>query len=71
MGAPNRFSILDCGEATFYNLTTGKAIVTLKTLKTSGVETSGTTTYARGGRGNAKLVGFSSNKEVIKQIFKL
>ncbi|HEY8805719.1 MAG TPA: hypothetical protein VIM42_11570 [Clostridium sp.] len=62
MSSPNRFAIRDCGEATFYDLTTGKAIVTLKTLKTSGVETSGTTVYSKGGRGNAKLVGFSSDK---------
>ena len=62
MASPNRFAIRDCGEATFYDLTTGKAIVTLRTLKTSGVETAGTTVYAKGGRGNAKLVGFSSDK---------
>ena len=62
MSSPNRFAIRDCGEATFYDLTTGKAIVTLRTLKTSGVETAGTTVYAKGGRGNAKLVGFSSDK---------
>jgi len=48
MATPNRFAIRDCGEATFYDLTSGKAIVTLKTLKTSGIETSGTTVYARG-----------------------
>lgn len=59
----NRFAIRDAGEATFFDLVTGKAIVTLRTLKTSGVETTGETVYARGGRGNAKLVGFSSNRE--------
>lgn len=63
MATPNRFSIRDAGQATFYNLQTGKAIVTLNTLKTSGVESSGEVTYARGGFGNPKLVGFSSNKE--------
>lgn len=63
MSTPNRWAIRDAGSATFYNLTTGKPIVTLTTLKTSGVETSGETVYARGGTGNAKLVGFSSNRE--------
>lgn len=63
MATPNRFAIRDAGSATFYNLQTGKAIVTLNTLKTSGVESSGETTYVRGGFGNPKLVGFSSNKE--------
>jgi hypothetical protein len=41
MSTPNRWAIRDAGEATFYNLTTGKPVVTLRTLKTSGVETSG------------------------------
>lgn len=63
MATPNRFSIRDAGQATFYNLQTGKAIVTLDSLKTSGVESSAETTFARGGFGNSKLVGFSHNKE--------
>ena len=63
MAPPNWWATREAGEATFYNLVTGKAIVTLRTLKTSGVETSGETVYSRGGRGNAKLVGFSSNRE--------
>lgn len=63
MATPNRWAIREAGEASFYSLVNGKAIVTLRTLKTSGVETSGETVYARGGRGNAKLVGFSSNRE--------
>jgi hypothetical protein len=63
MSTPNRWAIKEAGEATFYNLSTGKAICTLSTLKTTGVETTGETVYARGGRGNAKLVGFSTNRE--------
>lgn len=63
MAAPNRFAIREAAEATFWSLVTGKPIVTLRTLKTNGVETSGETVYARGGRGNSRLVGFSSNRE--------
>ena len=63
MATPNRWAIRDAGIATFYDLTTGKPVVTLRTLKTSGLETSGETVYARGGFGNPKLVGFSSNRE--------
>lgn len=63
MATPNRFALRDAGKATFYNLQTGKAMVTIESLKTSGVETSGDTTYATGGFGNARLVGFSSNKQ--------
>lgn len=48
MATPNRWAIRDCGIATFYSLTTLKPIVSLHTLKTSGVETSGETAYARG-----------------------
>jgi len=68
--AIKRWAIRDAGIATFYALKNitggaqlGEPIVTLPSLKTSGVETSGETVYARGGRGNAKLVGFSSNRE--------
>lgn len=63
MATPNRWAIRDAGTATFYSLVDGHAIVSLDTLKTSGVETTGETVYARGGYGNAKLVGFSSNRE--------
>lgn len=63
MATPNRFAIRDAGIASFYDLTSDKAIVSLPTLKTSGVETTGETVYSRGGRGNARIVGFSSNRE--------
>ena len=64
MATPNRFALRDAGAFTFYRLDGNKeAVVTLSTLKTSGIETSGETVYARGGFGNAKLVGFSSNRE--------
>lgn len=63
MAAPNRWAVREAAEATFFDTVTGDAIVSLKTLKMSNVETTGETVYARGGRGNAKLVGFSSNRE--------
>jgi hypothetical protein len=63
MATPNRWAIKEACIASFFDLTTGKAKVTLATLKTSGVETTGETTYATGGRGNARLVGFSSNRQ--------
>jgi hypothetical protein len=63
MATPNRWAIKEAGIASFFNLTTGKAVTTLQTLKTSGVETTGETVYATGGRGNARLVGFSSNRQ--------
>nr|WP_156736257.1 hypothetical protein [Mycobacterium sp. E3298] len=63
MSAPNRWAIKESGEVTFYDLVTGKAKTTLRTLKTSKLSTTGATTYSRGGRGNVKLVGFSSDRE--------
>ena len=64
MATPNRFAIREVAEVTLYSLVSPyNAIVTLKTLKSSGVETKSVTEYARGGRGNAKIMGFSSNKE--------
>ena len=63
MATPNRWAIRDAGEATFFSLVDGHAVVTLPSLKTSGVSTTGTTVYSRGGRGNAKIVGFSSDRE--------
>ncbi|MCI1763637.1 hypothetical protein [Heyndrickxia oleronia] len=63
MATPNRWAIRDAGIATFYSLKTKKPVVTLKTLKTSGLENTGETVYARGGFGNPKLVGFSGNRE--------
>lgn len=64
MATPNRFAIRDVGRCTFFRLDGDfGAIATLDSLKTSGVETSAETVYARGGVGNAKIVGFSSGRE--------
>lgn len=63
MAIANRWAVREAAEATFINIVTNTPIVTLKTLKMTNVETSGETVYARGGRGNAKIVGFSSNRE--------
>lgn len=63
MSAPNRWAVRDAGSCTFYNLVTGDAIVTLNTLKTTGVQTTGETSYATGGPGNTRLVGFSTNRQ--------
>ena len=61
--APQRWGIRDAGIAHFYDLVTGKLVVSLPTLKTSGLEFTGETVYARGGYGNPKIIGFSSNRE--------
>lgn len=48
MATPSQWAIADVAEATAYNLTTGAAMFTLKNLKTSGLENSAKTVYARG-----------------------
>lgn len=63
MAAPNRWAVREAAEATFYDLVTKLPKVTLRTLKMTEVQTTGETVYAMGGRGNAKLVGFSGNRE--------
>lgn len=63
MSTPNQWAIKESGDVSFFDLVTGKAITTLTTLKSTEVQTTGETVYARGGRGNAKIVGFSSNRE--------
>lgn len=70
MATPKRWAVREAANVTFFRLDTktgvyekGDPVVTLNTLKMTDVETSGETVYAQGGRGNAKLVGFSSNRE--------
>ena len=48
MAAPNRWAVREAAIVTFYNLETDAAIVTLKTLKMTEVQTTGETVYARG-----------------------
>ena len=63
MATPNRWGVREAAEATFYDITSGNGIVTLKTLKMTEIQTTGETVYSRGGRGNAKILGFSSDRE--------
>lgn len=63
MSTPNRWAVRSVAKASFYSLVDGKLLTYLDTLKSSGIETKSTTVYARGGHGNVKLIGFSSDKE--------
>lgn len=62
MTTPNVWAVREVALASFYDLKTGKARVQLQNLKTTGLENSAETVYAKGGRGNAKIVGFSGNR---------
>lgn len=62
MSIPQKWAVREAANVTFYDLITDEVIVTLDTLKMTDVETTGETTYAQGGRGNAKVAGFSSDR---------
>lgn len=64
MAIAQRWAVRNVARATFYDVTTKKMLTYLENLKSSDIQVSSTTTYARGGDGNPKLVGFSSDKEV-------
>lgn len=62
MATPNVWAIREVALATYYDLATNKARIQLANLKSSGIENTGETVYAQGGRGNARIVGFSGNR---------
>jgi hypothetical protein len=53
-----RFGVKDVADVTFYNLLTGKPELFLDTLKLSNLENNAEATYATGGRGASRLVGW-------------
>jgi hypothetical protein len=63
MATPNQWGIREVALATFYDIATGKALVQLQNLKTSGLENTASLVYARGGRGNPRIMGFSSDRD--------
>lgn len=48
MATPNRWAVREAAEVTFFDTVTENAIVTLKTLKMTEIQTTGETVYARG-----------------------
>lgn len=64
MATPNRYAIREAADCTIGSLVTPyNALATMRTLKTTGVQSKSTTVYARGGKGNVKVIGFSGDKE--------
>lgn len=64
MSIAKRWAVRNVAKATFYDIATGKLLTYLENLKSSDIQVTSETVYARGGDGNPKLIGFSSNKEV-------
>ncbi len=63
-GIAQRWAVRNVARATFLDIETEKLLTYLENLKMSSINVSSETVYARGGDGNPKLIGFSSNKEV-------
>lgn len=64
----DRYGIKEVADVTFYHLNEAGApeypVLYLDTLKVSTIETTGEETYAQGGQGNARLIGWDFNKEI-------
>lgn len=51
-----KFGAKEVLDATLYDISTGKPVISFDTLKTSEIEVTTSKTYARGGKGNARLM---------------
>ncbi|GIP32609.1 hypothetical protein [Paenibacillus sp. J2TS4] len=60
-----RYGVREICNVVLKDVTTKEPVVYLESLTTSSLETSGETVYARGGRGNPKLIGWDSDKEIV------
>lgn len=61
--ASNKFGAKEVLDVTLYDMVTGAPVITFDTLKTSDIEFATEKVYARGGRGNPKLLTWEINKE--------
>lgn len=61
--ANGKFGAKEVMDVTLYNMVTGRPEICFDTLKTSDIEVTSEKVYARGGRGNSKLLVYELNKE--------
>lgn len=61
----SRYGVREIANVVFKDISTGKPVLYLETLKTSSTEVSADAVHARGGRGNPKRIMWESNKEVM------
>lgn len=59
----NKYGVKEVADVTFYDLVTGKPVLFLDTLKMTTIENTAETSYARGGKGNPKLLSWDYNRE--------
>lgn len=63
MGANTKFGAKEVMDVILYDMSTNKPVIFFDTLKTSNIEVTAEKVYARGGKGNPKLVTWEVNKE--------
>jgi len=63
MGANTKFGAKEVMDVILYDMSTNKPIIFFDTLKTSGIEVTSEKVYARGGKGNSKLITWELNKD--------
>lgn len=63
MGANTKFGAKEVMDVILYDMQTNKPVIFFDTLKTSSIEVTSEKVYARGGKGNAKLITWELNKE--------
>lgn len=63
MGANTKFGAKEVMDVILYDMSTNKPSIFFDTLKTSSIEVTSEKVYARGGKGNAKLITWELNKE--------
>lgn len=61
--ANGKFGAKEVMDVTLYDMSTGKPVIAFDTLKTSSIEVTAEKVYARGGKGNSKLITWEVNKE--------
>lgn len=63
MGVNTKFGAKEVMDVILYDMSNDKPVIFFDTLKTSSIEVTAEKVYARGGKGNAKLITWELNKE--------
>ncbi len=61
----SKYGVKEVADITLYDLATGKPILFLDSLKVSSIENKATTVYARGGKGNPKILAWDFDREAM------
>ena len=66
--ANNKFGAKEVMDATLYDMATNRPVIVFDTLKTSEIAVTTEKVYARGGKGNSKLLTWEINKDATMNI---